>query len=208
MGGIGSGRRPGFPTTLDDLRAVDLRYLRRHGLVRAGYSGSLRWSRGGRETGSIGLRCSGDAITLSYRASSWRGADPEDVEERVPLVRTAQPFGGGRPWFACPRCGRRCAVLYGGRRFRCRRCVAVPYASQNEAVHDRLLRRAQAVRERLGGGEYASLGMPFPAKPKRMRWTTYRRLREASERCRRCSLLAAARRFDLLRDELDDMNLR
>jgi hypothetical protein len=98
-------------------------------------------------------------------------------------------------------------VLYGGRRFRCRRCVAVPYASQNEAVHDRLLRRAQAVRERLGGGEYASLGMPFPAKPKRMRWTTYRRLREVSERCRRCSLLAAARRFDLLRDELDDMNL-
>ena len=40
-----------------------------------------------------------------------------------------------------------------------------------------------------------------------MRWATYRRLREVSERYRRRSMLAAARRFGLLRDELDDMGL-
>src|SRR4051794_25059820 len=117
MGGLGSGRRPSFPTTLDDLRAVDLRYLRRHGLLEPGRGGTLRWSRAGRETGSIGLRCAGNALVVSYRVASWRGTEAEDVEERVPLARTAQPLGGERLWFACPGCGRRCAVLYGGRRF-------------------------------------------------------------------------------------------
>src|SRR3954451_14550664 len=129
MGGLGSGRGPSFPTTLDDLRGVGLRYLRRHGMLEPGRGGTLRWSRAGRETGSIGLRCAGDAVLLSYRVTSWRGTEAEDVEEHVPLVRTAQPFAGERLWFACPGCGRRCAVLYGGRRFRCRLCVGGPHRS-------------------------------------------------------------------------------
>jgi hypothetical protein len=207
MGSLGSGRRPSFPTTLEGFQAVDIRYLRRHGLLEPGHWGSLRWSRAGRETGSIRFAVGQDTVTLIYRVRDGGRGDWTDITECVRLLRTAQPFGGERLWFACPRCGRRCAVLYGGWRFFCRRCVAAPYASQNEVLHYRLLRRAQAIRERLGGGEYASLRMPFPSKPKRMRWTTYRRLREVSERCRRCSLLAATRMFDLLRDELDDMDM-
>jgi len=205
VGGLGSGRRPGFPTTLDDLKAVDLRYLRRHGMLEPGRGGTLRWSRAGRETGSIGLRCSGDAVLLSYRVASWRGTEPEDVEERVPLVGTAQPLGGERLWFACPGCGRRCAVLYGGRRFRCRLCVALPYPSQHEAVHERLLRRVQGLRERLGGELYASLDMPFPPRPKRMRRATYRRLRARAGRLERAMSMAAAERFGLAAEELDDL---
>jgi hypothetical protein len=205
MGGLGSGRRPGFPTTLDDLRAVDLRYLRRQGMLEPGRGGTLRWSRAGRETGSIGLRCSGDAVFLSYRVTSWRGAAAEDVEERVPLVRTAQPFGGERLWFACPGCGRRCAVLYGGRRFRCRLCVGAPYGSQHEAPHERLLRRLQAIRARLGGNEYASLDMPFPPRPKRMRRATYRRLRARAGRLERAMSMAAAERFGLTAEGPDGL---
>src|SRR3954451_17993242 len=102
MGGLRSGRPPSFPTTLDDLRAVDLRYLRRHGLLEPGRGGTLRWSRAGRETGSVGLRGAGDAGVLNPRVPSWRGAAAEYVEERVPLVRAAQPLGGERAWFACP----------------------------------------------------------------------------------------------------------
>jgi hypothetical protein len=205
MGGLGSGRPPSFPTTLDDLKAVDLRYLRRHGLLEPGRGGTLRWSRAGRETGSIGLRCSGDAVLLSYRVASWRDTQAEDVEERVPLVRTAQPFGGERLWFACPGCGRRCAVLYGGRRFRCRLCVGVPYGSQREAAHERLLRRLQAIRARLGGNEYASLAMPFPEKPKRMRQATYARLRASAGRYSRAMAAAAAERFGMAAEGLDDL---
>jgi hypothetical protein len=205
VGGLGSGRPPSFPTTLDDLRAVDLRYLRRHGMLEPGRCGTLRWSRAGRETGSIGLRCSGDAVLLSYRVASWRGTEAEDVEERVPLVRTAQPFGGERLWFACPDCGRRCAVLYGGRRFRCRLCVDAPYGSQREPAHERLLRRVQTLRARLGGDLYASLDMPFPPRPKRMRRATYRRLRARAGRLERAMSMAAAERFGLAAEELDDL---
>ena len=205
MGGIGSGRCPSFPTTLDDLRAVDLRYLRRHGMLEPGRCGTLRWSRAGRETGSIGLRCSGDAVFLSYRVTSWRGTEAEDVEERVPLVRTAQPFGGERVWFTCPGCSRRCAVLYGGRRFRCRLCVGVPYGSQCEAPHERLLRRVQGLRERLGGELYASLDLPFPPRPKRMRRTTHRRLRARAVRLERAMAAAAAERFGPAAEGLDEL---
>src|SRR3954452_14648094 len=197
MGGIGSGRQPSFPTTLDDFRTIEVAYLRRHGLLKPWTWTSLRWSRAGRETGSIGRRCPGDAVFLSYRVTSWRGTEAEDVEERVPLVRTAQPFGGERLWFACPGCGRRCAVLYDGRRFRCRLCVGAPYGSQREAPHERLLRRLQAIRARLGGKEDASLALPFPAKPKRMRQATYRRLRAKAQRYSLAMAAAAAERFGL-----------
>jgi hypothetical protein len=96
-------------------------------------------------------------------------------------------------------------VLYGGRRFFCRRCVGVPYASQNEAVHDRLLRRVQDMRERLGGSTYASLALPFPPKPKRMRWTTYRRLRARAQHLERAMSAAAAERFRMMPEELDEL---
>src|SRR3954447_23709331 len=204
MGGLGSGRPPSFPTTLDDLRAVDARYLRRHGMLEPGRGGTLRWSRAGRETGSIGLRCSGNAAFLNYRVTSWRGTEAEDVEKRVPLVRTAQPFGGERLWFACPGCGRRCAVLYGGRRFCCRCCVGAPYGSQREAPHERLLRRVQAIRARLGGNEYASLALPFPPRPKRMRQATYRRLRAKARRYSDAMAAAAAERFGTAPEEFED----
>jgi len=178
VGGVGSGRRSSFPTTLDDLHAVDLRYLRRQKRLSPGYHGSLRWSRCGRETGSIGFSVGFDNITLSYRTRALADPGWEDIREVVPLLRTTQPLGGERLWFGCPYCRRRCAVLYGGRRFRCHRCVRAPYGSQNEGTHDRLLRRAKTIRMRLGGS--GATIEPFPPKPKGMHWTTYARL---AQRC-------------------------
>src|SRR4051812_19298793 len=162
MGGMGSGRRPSFPTTLDDFHTIETAYLRRHDLLRPWTWTSLRSSRAGRETGSIGLGCSGDALFLSYRVTSWRGTEAEDVEERVPLVRTAQPFGGERLWFACPGCGRRCAVLHGGRRVRCRLCVAGPHARPHEGAPERPPRPPPTPRRRPGGGLDRGLGPPVP----------------------------------------------
>ncbi len=144
MGGPGSGRRPSFPTTLDDLRAVDLRYLRRHGMLEPGRCGTLRWSRAGRETGSVGFTVDRDALTLTYRTRGHSGEGWTEVVEPVRLSRTAQPFGGERAWFACPGCSRRCAVLYGGRHFLCRCCVALPYGSQHEPAHERRHGKDQA----------------------------------------------------------------
>jgi hypothetical protein len=115
-------------------------------------------------TGWIQVQVGLDSLTLIYRVSDRGSDDWEDINEPVPLVRTRQPLGGERLWFACPGCGRRCQVLYGGRRFRCRRCVGLPYASQHEARYDRLMSRAQDIRVRLGGS--ADLGAFFPEKPK------------------------------------------
>jgi hypothetical protein len=190
---------------LDALPDIDVRHLRRHGLLKPGCMGSLSWSRAGRETGSIQFAVGQDAVTLIYRVHDHGAGTRTNITEPVRLLRTAQPFGGERLWFACPRCGRRCAVLYGGQRFFCRRCVGVPYASQSMAAHYRLLHRAQAIRERLGGPMYASLDAPFPPKPKRMRWRTYRRLRAKAGGLEQAMSAAAGERFRMTPEELDEL---
>jgi hypothetical protein len=55
MGGVGSGNwyRFGKKTTTDECQSIDIRYLDRNELLTPGYWFSLRWSRAGRETGSI-----------------------------------------------------------------------------------------------------------------------------------------------------------
>lgn len=199
MGGIGSGRYSTCPTTLDDFQAIDLRYLRRQKLLSPGYHGSLRWLRGGQETASIRFSVGTDDVVLSYRTRARGAADWEDVREVVPLLRTAQPLGGERLWFGCPHCRRRCMILYGGRRFLCRRCVGAPYGSQNEDAHDRLLRRAQAIRTRLGGS--GATTEPFPPKPKGMHWKTYDRLERKCKALEGAMWQAAARRFGLTGDD-------
>ena len=73
MGGVGSGNWYRFnkKTTTDECHSVDVRYLHREGLLTPGRWFSLRWSRAGRETGSIqGVVNGGDLrnqVTLLYR---------------------------------------------------------------------------------------------------------------------------------------------
>jgi hypothetical protein len=118
-------------------------------------------------------------VILTYRHRSGPGDEWEDVREPVALTWTACNFGGERPWFICPGagCGRRVAVLYGpGRYFLCRHCYDLVYESQRENGMHRALRRAQTIRERLGGT--ANMTKPFPERPKGMHHETYWRLRE------------------------------
>jgi hypothetical protein len=183
MGGEGSGNWHRFDkkTTTSECHSVDVRYLHREGLLKPGRWFSLRWSQAERETGSIRGAVIGDKkperVILTYRHRSGRSGEWEDVQEPVPLAWTACNYGGERPWFVCPGagCGRRVAVLYGpGRYFLCRRCYDLVNESQRENGMNRALRRAQGIRERLGGS--ANMTKPFPEKPKGMHWRTYERL--------------------------------
>lgn len=183
MGGVGSGNWYRFDkkTTTGDCHDVDVRYLNRHGLLKPGGWFSLRWSRGERETGSIGGSVEGtekpERVILRYRSRSEPSSEWEDVREPVHLTWTGCNFGGERPWFVCPGagCGRRVAILYGpGRYFLCRHCCDLTYESQRENAMYRALHKAQAIRERLGGS--ANMTEPFPERPKGMHWKTYERL--------------------------------
>jgi hypothetical protein len=183
MGGVGSGNWYRFDkkTTTGECHSVDVRYLHQKGLLTPGHWFSLRWSRAGRETGSIRCAVPGnekpERVILTYRQRSGPGGEWKDVQEPVPLDWTACNFGGERPWFVCPGegCARTVAILYGpGRYFLCRHCYGLVYESQRENGMNRALRRAQEIRERLGGN--ANMMKPFPEKPKGMHWQTYERL--------------------------------
>jgi hypothetical protein len=82
-------------------------------------------------------------------------------------------------WFACPNCYRTCSVLYGGRRFYCRQCWRLTYASQYEDRWERARGQAEKIRAKLGQPGFIDFDSThdFPEKPKWMRWHTYRRLR-------------------------------
>lgn len=84
--------------------------------------------------------------------------DWEDVTYTVPLVWSPCTKGGERPYFRCPGlregrpCFRRVAKLYsGGRYFLCRHCYRLTYESRSEARYDRHLRRANKLRQAIGG---------------------------------------------------------
>lgn len=182
MGGRGSGRPSSFGlmvTKTNEVHSIDLAWLRRQKLLNVGCWSSLRWSRAGRETGSIRLEYLSGAVRLVYRART-SGEDWQDISDTVQLVETATRFGGSRQWFLCPACCRRCRILYGGTLFRCRRCNGLKYDTQYEPPFARAATRALKIRERLGGK--GGIDDPFPAKPKGMHWRTYERLQEEEER--------------------------
>lgn len=176
MGGFGSTRWRGHVTrrTTDELPALDIRWAAREGLLDGGLH-TVRWtSRRGSE--AVLLCADGDELTLVSWVPTGGGAWQE-VGERLPITRTGCNFGGARPWFGCPGCGRRVAVVYGGvTGYRCRYCLRLAYGSTRESRGERLLRRADRLREKLGG--CAGLGS-LPGRPKGMHRRTYFRALDA-----------------------------
>ncbi len=135
MGGCGSGRHGGLSADkCHEYHSVDLAWLRRKGCLRPGYSGKLTWSRCGVQTGNIDYRVEAAGLRLIYRTRPMNG-EWQDVNEFIPFVETATNFGGSRQWLLCPSCRRPCRILYGGSRFRCRRCYRLKYEVLNMSLH-------------------------------------------------------------------------
>ena len=184
MGGYGSGRPSGtgLNNKVEAFRSIDVNSLKRKGCLKPGWRGDWHWTQDGHQIALINLRAEDDLLRLSYRVSIGSGGW-QDVKEPVRIVRVRCRFGGARPYLICPgmgngaSCGRRVTKLYGaGRYFLCRRCHQLAYASQSEDASDRSLRRANKIRERLGGDP--GMAAEFPPKPKGMWRRTYERLRE------------------------------
>lgn len=138
--------RPGWRMKAEHCLRLDVRDLARRRLLGSGSFG-WHWTDGssGERVGSIEIEARGSELGLRY---SIRG---EPKAQRVPLSRTTCTFGGARPWFHCPRCDRRVAILYlTGGRFACRRCGQVAYASQSEDLCARTWRRQAKLEAKLG----------------------------------------------------------
>jgi hypothetical protein len=167
--------------------------MKKQGYVRHGATGILSWSCNNEQTGAIRYRVETDRVILNYRLRP-HGGEWEDVEQVVLLDWTPCNYGGKRTWFLCPHCNRRVALLYGaGKYFLCRHCYHLTYISRQVPGYERLMRKAQAIRKRLGGN--ADLSESFPRKPKGMHWRTYYRLRREAEQASHFSSILAAQRF-------------
>jgi hypothetical protein len=181
MGGFGSGRPSSGRNTVEESRSLDVLKLHRAGCLKPGWSGIWQWTQGGERVAWIGLRAEERRLVLTYRHRRG-GGEWEDVEEPVRIVWQPCRFGGQRPYFVCPgvvngvACCRRVIKLYGaGTYFVCRHCYRLAYMSQSEGPLDRLLRRANKIRMRLGGAP--GMASRFPDRPKGMHRATYERLR-------------------------------
>src|SRR3954463_13833926 len=94
------------------------------------------------------------------------------LEQRTPVAWTPCRFGGRRPYFLCPGadCGRTGSMLYSvGAGFLCRHCHQLVFRSQRQNELDRIIRRADKLRVRLGGEP----GWRIPDRPKGMRKARY-----------------------------------
>lgn len=202
MGGSGSGRHWywGAKDTTSDYRSIDVRRWKRDGLLDPDQAFGWTWSRNGEEVASIRVRTESNRVILAYRQ---RRGDDEWKDESYPvyLYRTACNIGGQRPWFLCPAsgCGRRVAILYGGAIFACRHCYKLAYPSQRETDYNRMARRADRIREKLGWEPGILNGGGL--KPKGMHWSTFEELKTQHDSFVQISLAGMSRAFRLFPED-------
>ena len=159
--------RPRKRETVDGVLALDVLELHRRGLW-DGYAGAWTWhgAHGG-ELGSVHLEVTRGELALSYRVHG-RPCAP-----RVSVAWVGCPFGGARPWFVCPACGRLCGAVYLAAVPACRRCHGLAYATTRMDRLARACHRRDKVLRRLG----APPGLVgLVAKPRRMTWARWERL--------------------------------
>lgn len=151
----GAGR-PGWRRKCEHLLGLDIRVLSRRGHLTSGACSSQHWSCGDAPAGSMSIRAEHDHVRLSYRVND----QPYDYAVRI--ERTPCRYGGTRPWFRCPRCQWRRAVIFGvasDGRFGCRRCMCLAYSSEAEATLDRLWRKQRKLEAKLGKDHQRPKGM-------------------------------------------------
>lgn len=150
----GAGR-PASHVKAEHCLRLDVRELARRDMLAGGFY-FWRWSNSytGEEVGSIGINTGAGRARLNY---SHNG---QSINDDVRIVETACNYGGARPWFMCPRCSRRVAVLcLRSGRFMCRHCGRVVYASQADDVMGRAWRRQAKLEARLAEGWRRPKGM-------------------------------------------------
>jgi len=177
VGGIGSGaRRSTHIGNVEQMLALDIRKLRRLGVVHAGECtcDTVQWSIDGLSAFSARLRVDLSDIERGGVMAITGNMPDGGIKQRVAIEMVPSPFGGHRCYFICPLTARRCEVLYyAGGRFGSREAQRLSFAVQGMNDLSRARRKAAKLRSRLCG----SGGQPRPRG--RNRIDTVRRLHEA-----------------------------
>ena len=104
---------------------LDVRHLNRSGLLQGTHR--VAWS-----DGSVAeIEGQDNGLEIVHRPAHY----PENLDDHLCLTWTPCNFGGHRPWFICPGCGERIAVLYAFPHFRCRACHPLAYGSTHRSEH-------------------------------------------------------------------------
>ena len=115
------------------------------------------------------------------------------LQQTIDVAWTPCHYGGTRPWFLCPDCGRRVAILHAAPHFACRLCHGLYYECQRSRGQWSALVQLQRLRMRLGGS--ANLTKPFPEKPRFMHHKTFERLRCRGQELEAACVAAITGRF-------------
>ena len=159
---------------------IDVRRWHRSNLLIANTTFQCVWRTNDGKTASLKVPVvSEEKVRLVYRVR-MPGKAWEQLDKPVSIVWNGCRYGGRRPWFLCPECPRRVAVLYlGGTSplsFSCRQCAGLKYDSQRNGTRLRLMRKAQKIRRQLGGS--GSLQESFPDRPRAMHVKRYQRMKQ------------------------------
>lgn len=177
MGGVGSGaRRATNIGNVEEMLTLDIRELRRLGVVRAGECiiDTLCWSVGGLSASSVRLRV--DLSDIERGGTMTIGGDMSDgtIKQSIAIEGVPSSLGGWRCYFLCPVTGQRCEILYyAGGRFASRDAQRLSYAVQNMTNLSRVRAKAAKLRKRLHGSGNV------PRSRGRNRIAIVERLREA-----------------------------
>lgn len=185
--------------------ALDIRQVHRGGGLVPGHLSSRAWTWGSGSVSRVFLDAGIDLVTLSYRGST-QGGVWQECSQRVAVEWTPCNYGGRRPWWICPVCGMRVAILYDSRKYACRHCHDLTFKSTRTAPGSKHFSRANKVRDRLGwGGGVAS---PMGDRPKGMHLTTYLRLLNELNRHGMAALPSTEKLVSQVTRMLDGIRLR
>ena len=201
MGGFGSGRHGGKRTT-GDKWALDIRKIQRTVGLMPGKSFNWQWLRNGEPMANINILTDTDQVTLDYRTRD-RGGEWQNMNYPVQISWTPCNYGGQRAWWCCPAvgCGRRVAVLYGGKVYACRHCHKLAYRTQREPDYDRASSKADKLRDRLKWE--AGILNGNGCKPKGMHWATFERLEARHDALVNQTMAGMMARFGPLQDVME-----
>lgn len=171
MGSIGSGPRECITgrCKADELLEIDIRTWSRRGLLSGESSFLWSWDLGLENPTSIRVAPRTNHLNISYRLKI--NQSDRVVHNKLWISSSPCHFGGTRPWFLCPICNKRVAILYIGQCIACRTCCRASYSCQHEDKSLRCWRRAKKLRTKLGANLMTAA--VFIEKPKGMHWHRY-----------------------------------